>query len=221
MVSFLQNPGRNYVIFDYAQTFAFAPVALFGQAIAQAAFPILSKEKDKLSDFKITFITSFNQMLYLVLPISVLFLVLRIPMVRLIFGAGQFDWAATVLTGRTLAYFSISIFAQALVYLVSRGFYALHDTKTLLIVGALTTILMILIGALFIFYYHFGIESIAIAYSIASILNFLVLFIFLDLKTGGFDKWPLLKTVAKIFISSGLTAFALIYSDKTFGSVGF
>jgi putative peptidoglycan lipid II flippase len=73
LVSFLQEPGRNYVIFDYAQTLAFAPVALFGQAIAQAAFPVLSKEKERLEDFKVTFITSFNQMLYLVLPISVLF----------------------------------------------------------------------------------------------------------------------------------------------------
>ena len=53
-----------------------------------------------------------------------------------------------------MAFFSISIFAQALVYLVSRGFYALHDTKTPLIVGALTTGLMIVIGALFIFVYH-------------------------------------------------------------------
>jgi len=214
LVSFLENPGRNYVIFDYAQTLAFAPVALFGQAIAQAAFPILSKEKDRLSDFKVTFITSFNQMLYLVLPISVLFLVLRIPIVRLIFGAGQFDWAATVLTGRTLAYFSVSIFAQALVYLVARGFYALHDTKTPLIVGSMATVFMIFLGALFIFYYHLGIESIAIAYSIASILNFLVLFIFLDRKIGGFDKWPLIKTVTKIFISSGLITFALYIPIK-------
>src|SRR3990167_6674979 len=53
LVSFLQNPGRNYVIFDYAQTLAFAPVVLIGQAIAQAAFPVLSKEKDKLEDFKL------------------------------------------------------------------------------------------------------------------------------------------------------------------------
>ena len=214
LVSFLANPGRNYVIFDYAQTLAFAPVALFGQAIAQAAFPVLSKEKDRLEDFKVTFITSFNQMLYLVLPISVLLLVLRIPIVRLIFGAGQFDWAATVLTGRTLAYFSISIFAQSLIYLVARGFYALHDTKTPLVVGAATTIFMIFLGALFIFFYHFGVESIAIAYSIASILNFLILFIVLDKKTGGFDKWPLFKTIAKIFISSGLTAFALYIPIK-------
>jgi putative peptidoglycan lipid II flippase len=214
LVSFLQEPGRNYVIFDYAQTLAFAPVALFGQAIAQAAFPVLSKERERLEDFKVTFITSFNQMLYLVLPISVLLLVLRIPIVRLIFGAAQFDWAATVLTGRTLAFFSISIFAQALVYLVSRGFYALHDTKTPLIIGGAATTLMVLLGASFIFYYHFGVESIAIAFSIASVLNFLILFIFLDRKIGGFDKAPLLKTVSKIFLATLLTAFALYIPIK-------
>jgi len=214
LVSFLQDPGRNYVIFDYAQTLAFAPVALFGQAIAQAAFPVLAKEKERLEDFKVTFITSFNQLLYIVLPFSVLFLVLRIPIVRLVYGAGQFDWQATVLTGRTLAFFSVSIFAQALVYLVSRGFYALHDTKTPLIVGAATTSIMILWGAVSIFIYHLGVESIAIAYSIASVLNFLILFIFLDRKTGGFDRSPLLKTVSKIFLASAFTAFALYIPIK-------
>lgn len=214
LVSFLQNPGRNYVIFDYAQTLAFAPVVLFGQAIAQAAFPILSKEREKLNDFKMTFVTSFNQMLYLILPFSVLFLVLRIPIVRLVYGAAQFDWDATVLTGRTLAFFSISIFAQALSFLVARGFYALHDTKTPLIVGAATTALMIFLGALFVFVYKMGVESIAFAFSIASILNFLIMFIFLDRKIGGFDKIPLIKTVIKIFLASGFTAFALYVPIK-------
>jgi putative peptidoglycan lipid II flippase len=214
LVSFLHDPGRSYVIFDYAQTLAFAPVALFGQAIAQAAFPVLSKERERLEDFKTTFVTSFDQLLYIALPFSVLFLVLRIPIVRLVFGAAQFDWQATVLTGRTLAYFSISIFAQALVYLVSRGFYALHDTKTPLIIGAATTFLMVFLGAMSIFVYHLGVESVAIAYSIASILNFLILFIFLDRKIGGFGKRSLLKTVSKIFLASAFTAFALYIPIK-------
>jgi len=214
LVSFLPNPGRNYVIFDYAQTLAFAPVVLFGQAIAQAAFPILSKERERLEDFKTTFITSLNQMLYLVLPVSALFLVLRIPIVRLIYGTAQFDWDATVLTSTTLAFFSISIFAQALVYLVSRGFYALHDTKTPLIIGALTTGLMIAIGASFIFIYHYGIESIAIAYSIGSIINILILFIFLDRKTGGFKKIPLAISLTKITLATIFTGFALYIPIK-------
>ena len=214
LVSFLPNPGRNYVIFDYAQTLAFAPVALFGQAIGQAAFPVLAREKNKLDDFKLTFITSLNQLMYLVLPISALFFVLRIPVVRLIFGAHQFDWQATVLTGRTLAFFSISIFAQALVYLVSRGFYALHDTKTPLIIGSVATGLMLAIGAFFIFVSHFGIESIAIAYSVASIIEILTLLFFLDRKIGGFDKMPLFFSLAKIFFATFFTAFALYIPIK-------
>jgi putative peptidoglycan lipid II flippase len=214
LVSFLPNPGRNYVIFDFAQTLAFAPVALFGQAIAQAAFPVLSKEREKLEDFKTTFITSFNQMLYLVLPVSALLLVLRIPVVRLIYGAAKLDWAATVLTGKTLAFFSISIFAQALVYLVSRGFYALHDTKTPLVIGGLTTGFMIVLGALFVFVYHYGIESIAIAYSVASILDIIILFIFLDRKVGGFGKVSLAVSLTKITLATVFTGFALYIPIK-------
>jgi putative peptidoglycan lipid II flippase len=214
LVSFLPDPGRSYVIFDYAQTLAFAPVALFGQAIAQAAFPVLARERSRLENFRATFITSFNQMIYLVLPFSVILLVLRIPLVRLIFGAGQFDWKATVLTGETLAFFSISIFAQALVYLISRGFYALHDTKTPLIVGILTTLTTIGLGALFIFHYHFGVVSIAIAYSISSIINTGILFILLDRKVGGFDKIPLTLSLAKIFFATLFTGFALYVPIK-------
>ncbi len=214
LVSFLPSPGRSYVIFDYAQTLASAPVVLIGQAIAQAAFPVLSREKDRLDDFKATFITSFNQMLYLVLPISVLFLVLRIPIVRLVFGAAAFDWQATVSTGRTLALFSISIFAQALIYLVSRGFYALHDTKIPLIVGSATTILMLGLEALFIFTYRLGVDSLATAFSIASIANLVISLILLDFKIGGFKKTTFLLSITKISVATIFTGFALYIPVK-------
>jgi putative peptidoglycan lipid II flippase len=214
LVSFLPDPGRNYAIFDYAQTLYFAPVVLFGQAIAQAAFPVLAREKNKIEDFKNTFIASFNQMMYLVLPISALLLVLRIPVVRLIFGAGQFDWDATVLTGQTLAYFSISIFAQALVYLISRGFYALHDTKTPLIIGILSTLLMLGFGVIFIFVYHLGIESVAMGYSISSIVEVFALFLFLDKKIGGFNKISLGYSLFKIVVATVCTGFALYIPIK-------
>ncbi len=214
LVSFLPQSGRHYVIFDYAQTLAFAPIVLFGQTIAQAAFPILAREREKLNDFKITFITSFNQMLYLILPISALFFVLRIPIVRLVFGAGQFDWQATVLTGRTLAFFSLAMFAQALIYLVSRGFYALHDTKTPLIVGTITTILMIFLSMIFILRYGYGVESIAIAYSIGGICNLVILMKILDKKVNGFDKLSLLLSISKIFLATLFTGFALYIPIK-------
>lgn len=214
LVSFLSSPGRNYVIYDYAQTLAFAPVVLFGQAIAQAAFPVLSRERERLAEFKTTFTTSFNQLLYLVLPFSVLFLVLRIPIVRLAYGASEFDWNATVLTGATLALFSISIFAQALLYLVSRGFYALHDTKTPLIIGAVTTALMIGLGYIFIVYRGMGIESLALAYTVGNIINLLVSMVFLDQKVQGFYKKDFIIPFIKIFAATCCMGVALYIPIK-------
>jgi len=214
LVSFLPNPGRSYVIFDYAQTLAFAPIVLFGQAIAQAAFPILSRERNNIEEFKSTYATSLTQILYLILPISVLFLVLRIPIVRLIYGASELDWQATVLIGKTLAFFSVFILAQALINLTSRGFYALHDTKIPLYIGAFSTAFMLILGFLFIHVYNMDVDSIAIAYSIAAVVNVLALFLLLDKKTGGFNKMTIILPVSKIFIATIFTGFALYIPIK-------
>jgi len=214
LISFLDNAGRNYVIFDYAQTLAFAPVGLIGQSIAQAAFPILSRQRGNLAEFKSTFISSLFQMLYLILPVSAVFLVLRIPLFRLIYGASAFDWPATVLTGRVMGLFAISLFAQALIYLVSRAFYALYDTFTPLIVGALSTVFMLGFAAVMIFYFHSGVAGIAISYSVASILQLVILLIILNFKTGGFEKISFIFTFSKLFVATFFTAFALYIPIK-------
>ncbi|HUD44925.1 MAG TPA: lipid II flippase MurJ [Patescibacteria group bacterium] len=215
LISFIQAAGRNYTIFNCAQTLAFAPVTLFGQTIAQAAFPVLAREKDKLEEFKITFLTSFNQMLYLVLPASVLLLVLRIPIVRLVYGANlRFDWPATVLTGRTLALFSLCIFSESLKALIARGFYARHNTKILLFVGTFATILMLALSAFFVIFLKLGVMSVAFAYSLSSITELIILFILLDRHVQGFDKKFLLTSWTKIFGASFFTAFAIYIPIK-------
>ncbi len=232
LISFLPSSGRNYVIYDYAMTLVFAPIVLFGQSIAQAAFPVLSREKDRLDIFRTTFLTSFNQTLYLVVPVSVLFLVLRIPVVRLIFGASQFDWGATVLTGRTLAFLSLSIFASALVYLISRAFYALHDTKTPLIIGAISTTFMLVLSFAFVSFWGnnlqniheiysarfrlvpVGVESIALAYSIAAIFNFSALLFFLNRKIHIFNFKYFWFPQIKIFIAAIFMGFAIYIPIK-------
>lgn len=214
MVSFLATPGRNYVILDYAQTLAFAPVGLIGQAIAQAAFPVLARERSHLENFKKTFITSFNQLFYLILPVAALLLILRIPIVRILYGAPQFDWDATILTGRTLAAFTLSIATQALIALIARGFYALHDTKTPLLVGVASTILMIVIGFVSILHFKWGVESIAWAYSISSLCNLILLLLFLNRRVGGFHKRELFTSITKTTLATICTGFAIYIPVK-------
>lgn len=214
LISFLPAAGSNYIVFDLAQTIAFAPVALIGNAIAQAAFPILSREKDNLENFKLTFINSFNQMLYLILPISVLLLVLRVPVVRLVFGASKLEWSATLLTGQILVFFSLSIFAQGLIALIYRAFYALHDTKTPLITSILGTIFMLILGFIFIVALNMGIVGMAIAFSVAGVLQLLILFSLLDKRIGGFNNPSFILSWVKIFVSTFFTAFALYIPIK-------
>lgn len=232
LISFLPSAGRNYVIYDYALTLSFAPIVLFGQTIAQAAFPVLSRERDRIEVFKNTFMTSFNQILYLTVPVAVLFLVLRIPVVRLIFGASQFDWEATVLTGRALAFFSLSIFAVALVYLVSRAFYALHDTKTPLIVGAISTTITVALSFFFVSYWGsniqalsdvysgrlrlipVGVESLAFAYSVGYIANLTILLFCLNRRMNIFNFKFFFLPQIKIFICGFFMGLALYIPIK-------
>lgn len=214
LISYLSDPGRMNVIYNFAKTLAYAPIVLIGQSIAQAAFPILSRQKEQIEDFKRTFITSFYQMLYLILPISALILVLRIPIVRLVWGAQAFDWNATVLTGRTLAFLSISIAAQALMVLVLRGYYALHNTFVPLVVGGVSTGIMIGISFFAVVHLRLGIESVAIAYSIASILDLLVLLVIFDRMVGGFDKLSFLFSMTKFFFATIFTGVALYIPIK-------
>ncbi len=213
-ISFLPDPAKMNTIFDLAKTLSFAPVVLFGNAIAQAAFPVLAREKDQLEDFKSTFINSFNQMLYLILPVSILILVLRIPLVRLVYGAPRLDWPSTVLTGETLKFFAISIFAQALITLILRGFYALHDTKTPLIVSAIGNGFLLGLSYFSVIVWHTGVTGLAIAFTISSILQLIVLFLLLEIKVGGFNRRALFIPWSKFVLSTFFTAFALYVPIK-------
>ncbi len=214
IIAFMAQPGRTNLLFDSAKTLMFAPISLIGLSIAQAAFPILSREKNNLADFKITFITSFNQMLYLILPVSAIFLVLRIPIVRLVYGADKFDWPATVLTGHILAFLAISIFAQALIVLFYRAFYALHDSVIPLLVSAVSTVVLIALGYYFVIIQGMGIESIAFSFTLASILQLIILTLFLDGKVGGLPRALLFIPPIKIFVATLFTGISLYVPIK-------
>ena len=73
------------------------------------------------------------------LPAIVLVVVLRAQLVRVILGAGEFDWADTRLTAAALALFVISLTAQALVMLLVRGYYAAGNTRKPLVANVLSS----------------------------------------------------------------------------------
>lgn len=200
--------ARSLVVFDLAQTLVLAPVVLFGQSIAQASFPALSQKKNDKKAFDAIFISSFNQILYLTLPLSALFIVLRIPLIRLFFGASRFDWSATVDTGRTLAYFSVSIAAQSLIYLLARAFYAHKDTKTPLVVTVIAVTINIVLSYVFVLQLKLPIFFLAAAFSVSNILAALILFFLLDFKIK-LPKTQIISSTIKILVATLIMGVAL------------
>ena len=187
------------------------PIALFGSTIAVAAFPTLSSEwaGNKLEQFKATFLSSLHQILYLAIPLSIIFVTLRIPIVRLTLGSGLFDWEDTVATATTLSFFSFGVFAQAGFLLVSRAFYSMHDTVTPLRVALASLAIHVIAGIMFILVLNLPIQFLGLASAISGVFSFFVLLAILDRKLGGFDRRKLFIPVVKIVTSAFVMAVIL------------
>lgn len=123
--------SSSLFLYDLASQLRLVPVQVVAVAIGQAALPTLSSYSyTNKHRFKYTLSNTLHEILYLVLPITAIVLILRIPIVRLAFGSPTFPWPATTQTAWTLAMFSLAIPAFALFQMLIRGFYALKDTTT-------------------------------------------------------------------------------------------
>src|SRR5581483_11812645 len=169
--------ASSVTLLTLSQQLFLVPIGLFGATIAQAALPVLSREKARgeMEFFKSTLLTTMHQILFLTLPAIAILVVLRIPVVRLVFGASQFSWNDTVLTGRTVAYFSLGIAAQSVVLLLVRAFYALKDTKTPVIVSLITVLINVVLSVYFVQILKLDVWSLGISYAISSNLSVVIL----------------------------------------------
>ncbi|MBI2599132.1 murein biosynthesis integral membrane protein MurJ [Candidatus Curtissbacteria bacterium] len=203
------------VAFNFAQVLQLVPISLFAASIAQAALPSLSIEfnSKRFDQFKKLFAESFNQIVFLILPSAAILAVLRIPVVRLVFGARELPWEITVLTGRVLIAFSIGIAAQAISLLMTRSFYAVKDSLTPVKVFAVTTSLNIAASVIMVLILKFPIVYLALNFSIANILNAVLLFYFLDRKVN-FPKKELAVPFFKMLSISLVTAVTLYIPMK-------
>lgn len=216
--------ASSVTVFNFAQHLQQLPVGLFGASIAQATLPSLASSfaKKDSNMFNKILISSFLQILFLVVPLSLILIVLRIPVVRLVFGASSlFDWDSTVLTGKTLAFFSISLFAQSLVHLLARAFYALYDSRTPVIIAAISVFLNAALSVVFILFLHWQVWSLGLSASLASILNLILLLFYLLKRIKDLKPLDLFLPMVKIFLSGAVAGIALYIPIKLFDQLVF
>jgi putative peptidoglycan lipid II flippase len=214
--------ATNIIVFNLALALQAFPAGVFGYALGVASLPTLAKEyaQENLENFKTTLIASLHQILYLVIPTVVVMIVLRIPIVRLLYGAPNFDWEATKLTAYTLAAFSIGIVGQSAIQLLARGFYALHDTWTPVKISITTVAINVFFAILFISIFN-NVVLLGLSSSIGGTFSALTLLYFLSKRVGGFDWHEVLVPVAKMLLAGFLAGVALYTPLKTLDSASY
>ena len=122
---------------NYGRLMMLLPQGVIAQSVAIAAFPTFSTlaargERDELRHILATILRS---VLYLTLPAAVGLIWLREPLVTAVFGGGEFDAWSIQATAWALLFYALGLVGHAIVEIVARAFYALHDTRTPVIVG--------------------------------------------------------------------------------------
>lgn len=197
-----------------AQRIMQVPISIFGIAVGVAVFPTMTSlaATDRMREFKETLMMGVRTVIFITIPASVGIAVLSVPVIRLLYeySGGNFTALNTSQTAYALIFYCIGTFAYAAVHTLSRSFYALKDTKTPVWCAVLSIIGNIFFSVLLVRVLEHG--GLALAYSIAGVLNMSALLWLLHRKIGAFGGKALINSMLKtIAISAimGVVVFAV------------
>lgn len=202
--------GLSFFSIRLAMKLMVIPIRLFGVPIGQASLSFLAHESDQKQRFRQTLIQSIHQVSYLAVPAAVLLLILRVPIVRLIFGAKNLPWSTTLLISKAVIFLAISVGAQAVVQLLIRAFHALEDTLTPFLVTTITVLIWTAISALGVFYFGQGTVYLSATMSLAAFLELGLFIIFLEKKVKGIINFEFIWHQLKI-ASAGFLMAVFLY----------
>lgn len=212
----------NLSIFHWANTIQDAPIGIIGVSMATVAFPVFVEQlrQGKKKEFVSHFSLIIRQVLFLIIPITVLVIQLRAQLVRVIIAHGSHPISGTdtIATAQTLGFFALSFFAQSLIPVLARSFYAMRDTRTPV---KMTTIAVVvdIIGSI-VLGFTMGVTGLALSFTISSILNATLLFAALHRRIGSLDEERIFQSVLRIIgvtILMALTVQGTKYVLVSFG----
>ncbi|MBI5117844.1 murein biosynthesis integral membrane protein MurJ [Candidatus Poribacteria bacterium] len=196
----------------YAYRLLHLPLAVFGLSVATAILPSMSRSSSagEMDKFKETLSLGLRTVMFTMLPATVGLIILRVPIIRLLFEHGSFDALATDNTAFALMFYSLGLYAFSGAKVLAFAFYSMKNTRLPVIVAACSMILNILLNALLMIPLKQG--GLALASSLSSTVNVVVLWIFLEKKVGDFGRRMIMAATAKIAglsLAMGACVYAL------------
>jgi putative peptidoglycan lipid II flippase len=190
-------------------------------AVATAILPMMSHQASAgdYEGMKKTFLFSLRIVSFITIPAAVGLVILREPIVQVLFQHGLFVAESTRLTARALLYYSIGLPAFAAVKLIVPAFYSTQDTRTPVRVALFTMLANILLNVIFLFYFFAKLKNggPALASALAGYFNVFTLFVIFRLRFGRLGTRDIAVSLAKIAACAGVMGIfcwgALRYSQ--------
>lgn len=179
-------------------------------AMSTALLPTLSQQaaaKDFV-EMKRTFGFSLRIVSFIAIPAAVGLILLRQPIVQVLFQHGKFVAESTALTARALFYYALGLPAFAAIKLITPMYYSMHDTMTPAKVGAYSLALNIVFNSLFLIFFlkYLSNGSPALASSLAAYFNFVLLFAIFRKRHGRLGARGLAASLSKMGACAGAMA---------------
>jgi putative peptidoglycan lipid II flippase len=186
-------------------------------AVATAILPMMSHQaatKDYES-LKKTLSFSVRIVAFITIPAALGLMILREPIIRVLFQHGQFDPESTRLTARALLYYAVGLPALASVKLIVPAFYSTRDTKTPVIIASISLVLNVVLNIVFLEFFFKRVQNggPALATGLATFFDFFALFIIFRLRYGPLGTMDILRSFSKVSLCAGIMGVACWFGN--------
>ncbi|MGH9399428.1 MAG: murein biosynthesis integral membrane protein MurJ [Thermoanaerobaculia bacterium] len=189
----------------------------FAVALATAILPLLSRQAlaPDRSEFKATLAFALRLIAFVTVPATVGLILLRAPIVRVLFQGGQYDARDTAATAGVLATLSLGLFFFALIRVVVPAFYALHDTKLPVVAAFADMAVFLLLCALWT--RSLGLPGIGLASSAAAAVNVAILLATLRRREGRLHGRAIASSVLRMLAASAVMGASVWGAQRALG----
>ncbi len=191
-------------------------LGLFSIALSIALLPTFSDlaAQGDIPGMKRTLVFSLKLVFFITFPAAAGLLVLNRPIIQVLFERGVFDAQSTALTATCLLFFSLGLPFISGVKILAPPFYSLKDTKTPVVVAFFVMLIYIVLSLILMKPLRVG--GIALALSVSSAFNFVVLFVLLEKKIGRIEKKEFFVSALKSLLSAALMGGAVWFFVEQF-----
>ena len=211
--SSLANGSRTYL--NNSFRLMQLPLGIFGVAIATVTLPLVSRSAaigDKRA-FRTTLARGLRLAFFLTIPSAIGLICLGEPIISLIYGHGKFTIAAAHQTGAALQFYAIGLAAYSGIKVLAPAFYALDARKTPMVVSFIAIGINVVLNSIFKYWLEWGHRGLAFSTSLTATVNFVLLYILMQRRTGSLGTPQLVVTLGKLAAASGVLAAICLLGD--------